>query len=1333
MLSTAPPVKPGGRPSKRSKNGPTCVGAPTASKRSRHEKGNNGGVALFTSKTLHEKADAHLLAFLFECHRVLRDADTPFTVGTDFVHELVGPRYLKSSIPDVQQMTGCVLSDIVRLSETDSGEAALPFDAQHANDVLACLTAPFADVASGERALKTCGHIIERASASHIFLRVIPHCQHPMTDQLTLPFASIHYSTVQNPTGDEKTTTAVNSVEMASILLDILQATGTITPEQLSHLLREVTAASPALRRRTEANRRFSDASNGKKGETNKIRQGSQTFGAVVAARVLLNQVSVIQPAITSYVQELVQRGAGLVSTGERSGGNVEMKREGLRDIGRAMETLVALVELHVDLVSQIMPLLETYLQHEHPDVRLVLMRGFAVALVAHENAASAYKSAFTALLERFNDPKPTLRIEMIQLAATILRSEATQKQINRPIPGHVHLFEEITPYLKLSLIDPQVHVRRAAVSTYGELANELPSIFPSEQLQKSLGMRVGDKNLKVRQVAVEQLCSIYCKHLYAWIPDTVMQCLNGEGGVSLLESQFEKMLPSLSEAVTTERRRPNSTTTPQSQGIVRSLRKSVPPLFDFETADVSSERTYASALAELCGHLSPAGFALLLTFARKKPQLRLTILRLFQMRAEVRSKDPRSAEGQEVINNIHRLLKFLQGITHAERGEWDALFRAKDDKISKAFMSCCAEGVLRYATEREVFLTTLKGRLEGPVLKFVQDFLSRQMMLALDVEHVEELLSRLETTIQRVSVSAVRGSVGNDLERTVSGLLRALLLCGCTAPPFLHVCATPLVTLLKKLCTTSDWNVPLSWVFLLLQFISAWLSHESGAGERHGDKTSAFPQGKSLLETLNALCICIPEVLFRGAAPLLTGKVCKQAARGLSLLSMAGGQNWGSTLEELVTVLRRHLKSAASEAVTPKAVGWLNALTALAKNPRSAKLLQEESLAADISNLLLVAIRDDTDTEDAIRVKVKSTGPLPLSLSSAVVDAAAKCITAIALSHSPNHGMEPVDRALCILMGAYKAIGERDAYTTGACRRRLSINQQLLKLVVRPSLDIGKELAVAVILSAESETSVRRVVQQKITHHILTSQCDMRYVALLVLTALAEETKSDYQRLRGQLRRVGDHLRAKQVSSGVTLSSYAALSCFLEYSIPFLILFMAHHTFYDSERENHFIAYQRVWHLLFEELFHYGTQCAAFVMELLSRSKQADDALDRGSNVTRVICDLGIRVMQECMGQRQIAVDALKRYPGTVLLPSFFVQNASEAEVVGRVYLDPGVHIAAHVPFRAPAHATAASGSREGVCDSELNVDDEEECQAEGTHLSGWRGSDSRGLSMTP
>lgn len=1262
--------------------------------------------SILSGSLLQEKADAQLLQWLFKCHRFLRNVQPPFSLDKTFLEELLSPRYLNSSIAGVQQITGCLLSDLVRLHNSPAdkmAETQLPFRRTRADDVLTCLVAPFVEVVRDGKPLKTCENIIERASVSRVFVHIIPSCKLPLDERLTYLFASVlHASGTPAPGASTSSTssaiTTTTASEMAKILNDVLLTTTAITREQLSPLLKVIVTASPALLRCAAANR----ARGGSGVETicpraNKEPSSRQSLGAIIAARVLLGQVDVIPPAISDFVTDMVKEGVSMLLSAKGTGNDKDASSQGLRDISRAMEFLVALTELHVDLVCQLVPSLEPYLQHLHDEVRLFLLRGFFTALGAHEAAIRVYRSTFNVLLERFEDTAHALRIEMLELSVEAVRSELARLGTTE----NLLISGEIVQHVEQRLVDVNAQVRRAAVIAYGRIVAAAPSLVKGERLQETLAPLIADKNFRVRQVAVEHLCIIYRRESYPWIPEAVLECPSWEGGVMLLETLFETMLPPPKVARETAPQGGAALTQSQLQGLQRKRRNI--PIFDFEK-ETSHEPTYANCLAVLCGDMSPECFDRLLVFAGKKARVRLSVLRLFQLREEGRNIDLRSAEGQEVANKAHRILKFLVGISHSQHGEWNALFLAKDDRVSRAFINCCSEGVTRCATERERLIRGLEGRVDKHVLKFVQDSLSKQMMLPTEVEDVEELLARLGD-ICRLGRESKPPKPCASLQGKVNGLLRALLFCCRSTPAFLPACVGPLVELLEKACAGVTACATPSNVLLTLFCITDWARYVSQYGEKES-KQAIFPGGGDtatvvrncgLVKTLCTLCERPGGPLLNDVAPVMQGKVCKQAARCLIAIARIRGLEQFCKVGELANTLAHHIRHSAAE-INNGAVCLLKALSVFIKDPCAQRSVKGGSLVPAVTNYLLVAARDKSSESETPHIKAKCLELPSMSLASAVVDAAAKCLSALS-TYVPSEGDGSIstNEVLDTLLSAYKLVGGFDSQSIRACLRRRSINQQLLKLIVHPSSTIERALAVAVVLSAESETAVRRAIQHKVLRHVTNGRCDMRHVACLILTAISEETKSDYQQLRDVLCKVGNHLRSRQTQSGATLSSREALSCFLEYSIPFLVLFMAHHTFYESESDSHFIAYQRVWHLLFDELFRQSAQCASFVMELFSRIKQTDDKLDNhGSKKARLICDLGIRVMQECMGKKQINVEALRRYPGSIQLPGFFVKSEAGSEALNTVYLGSHVLIPSHVPFRVPTASPAATSPEE-------------------------------------
>lgn len=782
-----------------------------------------------------------------------------------------------------------------------------------------------------------------------------------------------------------------------------------------------------------------------------------------------------------------------------------------------------------------------------------------------------------------------------------------------------------------------------------------------------------------------------------------------------------------------------------------------------------SQTTAFVDGLLGLCRSVDAPHFAQLLHLAEKKPQLRLAIQKLFEYQAAVKASngDVKSSEGQQRINAIHRLLSFLQGTTVAQKGEWDALFRAKDDTVRKALLRACASTHLDWLDVREVLLRSLRGRVGPNEFAFVEHMLVPQILLPTTPDHVRELVRRLHRSIY-VSDHA---EVVVDTPEAVA-VLRALLFLTAGAPAYGALTAAGLAEALQAAAQQSTAPPPI-WCALLLQALQQWASSFSGttttvtppqptgkAEEAASVPTLTAGQREAMVRALRAMALaCLPmqQVADRpavartsknrsgvptsGAArttsPLSSSltslkQLAKQATRTLLALLQVPEleKSAADALQSLAAELTHQLTSGRALTNDVKTVAWLASVQAVSTHPQASALLrQADSLTAEASEaslpallphlrtLLLAAVGDVSDTaehaklssffhrsasvragSEAVSVALPTASPT-MSIAAAIVDGAAKTITRLALSCPAAGGARTtaIAHALDSFLQAYKAVatlacGRAGALSLGSCRRRLAVEKQLVKLLAAPTSDIAKEMAASVVLSVEEEASVREVVQNKLAALLLQRSCDMRVAALLLLTAISEDTKSSFQRLRCLVESVGDHLRQKQASQGVSLSSSAALYCYWEYTIPFLVLFLAHHPYYTTEAEMQFVSFQRVWHLLVGELFRHGTQCAGFVVELLSKIKQSDDALDPSSNATRVMCDLGSRVLLECLGQRQCRAEDLRRYPGAILLPSFFVKTSqpSPQRLLETVYLSDEVRVAPNAPFRLTSAATA-------------------------------------------
>ncbi|KAG5483918.1 hypothetical protein CUR178_06915 [Leishmania enriettii] len=795
----------------------------------------------------------------------------------------------------------------------------------------------------------------------------------------------------------------------------------------------------------------------------------------------------------------------------------------------------------------------------------------------------------------------------------------------------------------------------------------------------------------------------------------------------------------------------------------------------------------YVDALVQLCQHLDSAHFTQLLRLSEKKPQLRLAIRRLFEFHAAVKESngDVRSAEGQQRIHSIHRLLTFLQETTGARKGEWEALFRAKDDTVRRALLRACDAAHTDWVKVREGLLSSLHGRVGADEFAFVKQTLVPQMLVAVQPAHLAVLMQRLHSSIH----SSAHGEVAVD-GRSADGALRALLLLTAASPSFGVLSSDGLAEALQaasKQCI----GPPPSWCALLLQALQQWATAAATATDVSAIPTAGAASAlhRSLIVTLRAMALAslpmqqaIPsssastaaapgsDSCGSGAALAALKQLAKQATLTLVALLRVPGYDTeaAATLRSLASVLAERLAGGRVLTNDVKTVAWLASIRALARcggggsgssinddcaSRAAVALLQQPSAASSeakaitsagdgslpalllpLSSLLIAAVEDASSKAGQVKRKALATAsaaatgsadtarmpassflsssPLSanISVAAAIVDGSAKAMATLALScPKSSDGLgsrtNAVARAIDALLQGYKASmamvpGRCGPASLGSCQCRMALEKQLVKLLLTPTPDINRELAVSVVLSVEEDMHVRHAVQAKLAGHLLHRTCDMRVAALLLLTAISEDSKSSYHRLRGLVETVGDHLRVKQASQGASLSSPSALYCYWEYTTPFLVLFLAHHPYYASEAAEHqFVSFQRVWHLLIGELLRHGTQCAGFVVELLSKIKQADDALAPASNACRVMCDLASRVLLECLGQRQSRAEDLRRYPGAVLLPSFFVRtsHANPQKLLETVYLSDGVRVAPNAPFRVPTVCGSATGAGSG------------------------------------
>lgn len=1243
-------------------------------------------VALLQANVLRSASSGQLLGKLVDIYHVLEAASAPLHLEKSFVEELLRQDIVNSKNVDMQFVVSSIVVDVLRIASSTTA-SSLPFSSSHAKPVLVLLTTAIGNCRKSQKPssahLMHARHIAERLASTHsvkLLVSLAPESDDSVSDLFDKILDGVEG-------GDDD---PAFLSRLAIILSDAISGTHSITEEQLGLLLNAVTSA----------------------------KKSSNPGGAQIAAAVLKKHEEMLAPSVSAFVGHSFEAGVEELRRVDVADGDGNERRAALKQIAGALEVTVELTKVGINLVAQLVPQLQQHLTSDSPEVRLLTVRGFTKIFLVAIHVATSFAPAWGLLLSRFNDPKQQIRHEMVKFAQLCLTSFPTEAN-----------WRTLTIQLEAKLVDTDESVRRAAIGAVCELAAACSSSIPPT-LVENVGNRCADKNIKVRQYACEKLCQLYTGVQFSWIPDSVFLSIRAEGGVVGVELGLEDMLPAPTKVADEA----------ESQRKVKKAKEQELAVFDFELSDaheVSDEAlqlaakkaTFVDGLCKLCGDLNDDNWLMLSTLMGKKYNLRQTILRLYELRAEVKKcSSPETPEAQTIISGIRRLLAFLQDITHAKKQEWDSLFRAKDEKVSKAFVGACSDNVTDCLAAMNKLCSELKGRVPAEVLQFVEKSLVRRMFLPVSRAHVEELVARI--------VSERNHAPGKRV-----GAIRAASAIIAMSPNFLPLVFPTLVEALTLEVTKDDQQSP---VQTSTKGTKKQQAESAAAARADQEKTRKLNSSLLLLllKTLSQVgslgveAKTIASMIEKESRQLITtlGRLCiattsSPVAKATATLLVSLFPNHLKAFSQLFATIREKVTAAVTDrTMVAQLCSWMKVIGVLAqKDSQLSTRIVDEDIVDDISLILAEAVAA-SGPQDGIDAKSKKVDLIGFeSLPAEVVDSCCKALTRIALSQPATSIGILIPKVIDTLLGSFKATRELGSSTAGACKKRLAITQQLVKLITRSRASIGRgtidtqrEIVIAVVLSAEDNSEVRHAIQKKLQTHIAKQRCEMSVVAVLFLTAISEDTRAGYNVLRTCVHSVGDKLRSIQVNESLTLSDPKALTSWIEYTIPTLVLYLAHHSFFASESESNFTSFQRVWHLVFDELFRVSTNGASFCGEMVRKLKQMDDSLDPDSTATRVMCDLAWKVMIECLGQKQVKADTLKPYPGAVLIPKLFEKPRDPSRFPADViYIDSSVTVGPAPTFKIVVGSGVTPGKsagREGTASQPMRQDgnDNEEVDAE-------------------
>jgi hypothetical protein len=1230
------------------------------------------GLSTLTAEAVKSADDSNLLNRLLQWSQLLEGlpAGGGAAVAKDFCEELARREFTTHPTPDVRVLVAEVFAEIVRVGSKGTSAAAaadaLPLKPAAVKDVVKLWVETVSRLRTAGSESTVTGylyHLIETLAAGHAFAGLLPKAAVGAEAVSAMIEALLSHPPKE---GEDDTVGA-----FAQVIADCIGADGAVTETQLQLLMNALSqkAANPD--------------------------------GYRVAGVVLRRREDHLQHAVADFITGAFQDACETLHKLDVAGGEGNDRKAALRRVAGVANLLPECAKASPHLVRDLLPEMAKLLDTtDHPEGRQHLVAALGATFIGQASLASEYPQAYGKVIGAVHDARPGVRLQALTVATNLLlthtSSDSFWAQLSKPIVS--------------KLADADETVRKAAVNAVCVLAEHAPQRIPASVLE-SVGARCLDRRPAVRALAIDKLAHVYCAlragadtgSKVRWIPTAILQSIHLEGGANIVavEAALVTMLPNPARTAGTTKtdKKGNAPAAAKGKrGRDGASAAAAANVFDYDddvatagaaagtgaAPDASSAArktaTFAVGLVNLCADIQAGSasvttvrscFETIETLFRKRAQLRDVVRRFFELRAELKKAEQGSEAAKVKSQQLMRLLEFLSSITHAKGDEWGALLKLKDEKAVKALLHLCSNECTDYREAIADATARVKACTSKDVATFAEKLLMPRLAVPVCDTHVAEC------------IVAVRGTRNATDELAA---LHALYLLTAAAPQLIDPHVPTLIEMILKdsrehTVAGEAVTMQVLKVMSLIQVNDAEIP--AALADRHTDVISAL--GRICMQSRNS-------------------QVAKRAALCLTAL-------FGKT-KKAFTQLVKNLKEKLTNAAAGAAENFVQAVASWAKTlqiimrelPAYVAGAEGEEVFDVISRVLLIAVRGNGPNDELV-AKSKRTPPLNevQSALSEVVDCCAKALTSylLTLKEASRRGPKAEETAQ-VLLDALRATNYKEgaSATVGACLKRLALHKQLVKLFLLHDLDIRLETHIAMFVTAEHNPYVRNEVQKRMGNHIQKGRADMRMFGLLCCTGLAETSRLTYNAARMVVQATGDKLRAMQAHTpSVSLSDQRALKLFPEYSIPFMVQVLAHHKFFADEAKTNFIGYQRAFHLLFDELLRTGTQVVSFVHDLLRKLRNMDDAASPDSENTRVICDLGLKTLTAILSQRAVGLDTIKPYPGTVLLPQYFVKPADPNRFpADRVYLSESVTVSHQVMFR--VHQQADAGGDGGHAD---------------------------------
>ena len=436
-----------------------------------------------------------LLGRLVQTSKALESVDpAPYSelpFSSAFFDEMCKPEYVASGSADVQVVTASIIADLLRILK-----GTLQLSQAPAKSILRLFLAVFNRLRTNKTAyLPTVRHVMEVVSSTHS-MALLMQVSADVTEDEMLELTDTLLNHV--PSDDDAMTS-----QMAQILADMVSIAKSVSEPQLAMIMAPL---------------------------------GSQSnpTGWRVAAAVLKRHEDLMQNVVHGHIMNLLESAVDQLRKFDVVDGNPTEKRAILKLISDACDTFVECCAVSLSLVLHAVPAVAHYLQHEDPDVRLLVVRGLCKAFLRIPSMQQEYTQVFHSLLGRFSDQRVLVRAEMLRFAGDLLKAN----------PLSDTLWAYFTRLITEKVTEQDESIRKSAISLVCELATAAPQRIPIK-LVEAVGERCADRRLAVRQAAIEGLARLYANlyvvargafERYRWIPNKILLSVNVEGNGALVE-----------------------------------------------------------------------------------------------------------------------------------------------------------------------------------------------------------------------------------------------------------------------------------------------------------------------------------------------------------------------------------------------------------------------------------------------------------------------------------------------------------------------------------------------------------------------------------------------------------------------------------------------------------------------------------------------------------------------------------------------------------------------------------------------------------------------------